>query len=175
MMRRIACLAAMLATVGLATAARASWPCGIYARIDKVEFEPNAEKPERIKVWGDFLMVKTSNRLVGPERGYMYFSLVEKKAEQCRIEWKDLQEIAGTKTNFVALGSAFTEIKDDLAGTDDQPNVHKKADKDVKPIPYPLNHGLSRLRPPDGLFPMAEKDPVAILQKYLDQNPLPKP
>ena len=98
-MRRIACLAAMLATVSLATAARASWPCGIYARIDKVEFEPNADKPERIKVWGDFLMVKTSNRLVGPERGYMYFSLVEKKVEQCRIEWKDLQKIAGTKNN----------------------------------------------------------------------------
>jgi len=175
MMRRIACLAAMLATVGLATAARASFPCGIYARIDKVEFEPNADKPERIKVWGDFLLVKTSNRLVGPERGYMYFSLVEKKAELCRIEWKDLQEIAGTKNNFVAFGSAFTEIRDDLAGVDGQPNVHKKADKDVKPIPYPLNHGLSRLRPPDEDFPMAEKNPVAILQKYLDQNPLPKP
>ena len=174
-MRRIACLAAMLATVGLATAARASFPCGIYARIDKVEFEPNADKPERIKVWGDFLMVKTSNRLVGPERGYMYFSLVEKKAEHCRIEWKDLQEIARTKNNFVAFGSAFTEIRDDLAGVDGQPNVHKKADKDVKPIPYPLNHGLSRLRPPDEDFPMAEKNPVAILQKYLDQNPLPKP
>jgi hypothetical protein len=166
---------ALLALLLLAGAARASYPCGIYARIDKVEFEPSADKPERIKVWGDFLMVKTSNRLVGPERGYMYFSLVEKKAEQCRIEWKDLQEIAGTKNNFVAFGSAFTERRDDLAGTDDRPNVHKKADKDVKPIPHPLNHGLSRLRPPDEDFPMAEKNPVAILQKYLDQNPLPKP
>jgi hypothetical protein len=166
---------AVLALLLLAGAARASYPCGIYARIDKVEFEPNADKPERVKVWGDFLMVKTSNRLVGPERGYMYFSLVDKKEEHCRIEWKDLQEIAGTKNNFIAFGSPFAERRDDLEGNGDRPNVHKKDEKDVKPIPYPLNHGLSRLRPRDNDFPQAEKNPVVILQDYLNQNPLPKP
>ena len=80
-MKKRICFVAVLALLLLAGAARASYPCGIYARIDKVEFEPNADKPERVKVWGDFLLVKTSNRLVGPERGYVYFSLVEIKAE----------------------------------------------------------------------------------------------
>jgi hypothetical protein len=163
---------ALLALLLLAGAARASYPCGIYARIDKVEFEPNADKPERIKVWGDFLMVKTSNRLVGPERGYMYFSLVEKKEEHCRIEWKDLEEIA-TTTKYVALGSAFSERRDDLGSSGDGPNVHKKDEKEVKPIPYPLNHGLSRLRTREDLF--EDKNPVVILQKYAEKNPPEKP
>src|SRR5262245_40679557 len=37
---------------------RASDPIGIYAFVDKVVFEPNADKPERIQVWGGFALAE---------------------------------------------------------------------------------------------------------------------
>jgi hypothetical protein len=163
--------AAVVALLLLASAAKASYPCGIYARIDKVEMGPDADKPTWVKVWGDFLLVKTSERLVGPERGYMYFSLVEGKEELCRLEWKDLKVIAGTKNNYVAFGSAFTERRDDL-GPDDRPNVHQADDRGARPIPYPLDHGLSRLRTREDV---RQESPVGKLQKYLEDHPLEKP
>jgi hypothetical protein len=164
--------AAVVALLLLAGAAKASWPCGIYARIDKVEMGPDADRPSWVKVWGDFLLVKTSERLVGPERGYMYFSLVQGKEDLCRLEWEDLKEIAGSKNHYVAFGSAFTERRDDLAGEDDRPNVHPADAQDARPIPYPLDHGLSRLRTREDV---GQESPVGKLQKYLEDHPLEKP
>jgi hypothetical protein len=174
-MNRIIGVAAVLLVLGCAEAARASWPCGIYARIDKVELGPaNGDKPTWIKVYGDFIMVKTSCRLCGPERGFMYFHAVEGKEDLCKLEWADLQKIAGTKANFVAFGSAHAERKDDLGRDGNTPNVHKKEDPSTKSIAYPLNHGLTRLR-----VEQAEEsdhegnpNPVVLLRKYLTDHPL---
>src|SRR5215207_4554853 len=65
--------------------AAASYPCGIYARIDKVEVGPDEAKPQWIKVHGDFILVKTSGRLSEPERGIMSFSLVAGREDLCRL------------------------------------------------------------------------------------------
>jgi hypothetical protein len=154
---------AALALLLVAGAAQASYPCGIYARIDKVELGPDADKPTWVKVWGDFMVVQPTTQLLNPRRGYMYFEAAKGKEDLCRLEWKDLKEIAGTAKNFVAFGSAFTEGRPDL-GT-----VYKADDKDPKPIPYPLNYGLSRLRTEDL---RGEENPVVRLQKYLKDNPL---
>jgi len=167
--------AAALAVLLLAGAAQASWPCGIYARIDKVEFEPSADKPERVKVWGDFILIKTSNRPTPVTRGYMYFEVVKGKEDLCRLEWKDLKEIAGTENNYVAFGSVHSEINDDLSADGDTPKVFKKDAKDPKPILYPLNHGLTRLRTRQDLFKENENNPVVRLKDYLDKNKPEKP
>lgn len=170
-----------------ASAAQASWPCGIYARIDKVEVGPDADKPTWVKVWGDFIILKTSGRLEDVERGYMYFSLVKGKEDHCRIEWNDLKEIAKT-TQYVAFGSFYSDRLDapetgppppDGAS---RPEVYRKADKDPKTFPYPLNLGLSRLRTraDSHLFGSADDpeptrvNPVLLLQRYLKQHPLEK-
>jgi hypothetical protein len=150
----------------LAGAAQASYPCGIYARIDKVEFEPSPDKPERVKVWGDFMVAEPTGRVSDPQRGYMYFEVVKGKEDLCRLEWKDLKEVAGTTKNYIALGSAFTPGRGDLA------TVYKADAGDAKPIPYPLNYGLSRLRTDDL---RGDNNPVAKLQKYLKDKPPEKP
>ncbi len=177
--------------VSLSSAVQASFPCGIYARIDKVEVGPDSEKPTWVKVWGDFIVIKTSGRLeevsrtgtVG--RGYMYFSIVKGKEQHCRIEWSDLQEVAKT-TQYVALGSVHSERFDrpetSVAPPDgaSEPRVYTKGDKEPKPFPYPLNWGLSRLRTraDNDLFGTADDadganaNPVLVLQRYLKQHPL---
>jgi hypothetical protein len=171
--------------VSLNSTVQASFPCGIYARIDKVEVGPDSDKPTWVKVWGDFIVIKTSGRLEEVNRGYMYFSIVKNKEQHCRIEWSDLQEVAKT-SHYVALGSVHSERFDrpetgvaPPSGAS-EPTVYGKADKDPKPFPYPLNWGLSRLRTraDNHLFGTADDadaanaNPVLVLQRYLKQHPL---
>jgi hypothetical protein len=171
--------------VSWSSAVQASDPCGIYARIDKVEVGPDSDKPTWVKVWGDFIIIKTSGRLEDASRGYMYFSIVKNKEQHCRIEWSDLQEIA-TTSHYVAFGSVHSEkLNRPETGApppdDAWPRIYGKADKAPKPFPYPLNLGVSRLRTrPGDLFGSADDpdsvsaNPVLLLQKYLKQHPLKK-
>ena len=70
---------AALAAVVFAAAARGSDPVGIYALIDKVVLEPNDSRPERIRLYGVFVLGRNrGNEHTPATRGYMYFSLVEK-------------------------------------------------------------------------------------------------
>jgi len=173
---RFAVLVAAAAAVLVCRPAAASYPCGIYARIDKVEFGPDETKPRWVKVYGDFILVKTSARLSDPERGFMYFSLVEGKEELCRLEWADLKALAkpgAFDRNVVAFGSAHAEQNDALARDGDSPNVHKGG-TGAEPVPYPLNQGLSRLR----TTRLEESDresspnPAVLLKKFLASHPV---
>jgi hypothetical protein len=164
------------AAVLMCQPAAASYPCGIYARIDKVELGPSETKPEWVKVHGDFILVKTSGRLSEPERGYMYFSLIEGKEDLCRLEWADLKDLAkpgAFDKNVVGFGSAHAEQNDSLARDGNSPNVHRAA-AGVAPTPYPLNQGLSRLR----TTRLEESDradspnPAVLLKKFLAAHPV---
>ena len=156
--------------------AAASFPCGIYARIDKVELGPSETSPEWVKIHGDFILVKTSGRLSEPERGFMYFSLVPGKEDLCRLEWADLKALArpgAFDRNVVAFGSAHTEREDRLSRDGQTPNVHK-AGADGRPIPYPLNQGLSRLRTSGAEESDREgsPNPAVLLKKFLASHPV---
>jgi hypothetical protein len=173
---RFAFLFASAATALVCQSAAASYPCGIYARIDKVEVGPDDTKPQWIKVHGDFILVKTSGRMSEPERGYMYFSLVTGKEDLCRLEWADLKAMANPGAfdkNCVAFGSAHTEREDKLARDGNSPNVHKVG-ADAAAIPYPLNHGLSRLRTstPEESNHDSSPNPAVLLKKYLATHPV---
>ncbi|HKB06223.1 MAG TPA: hypothetical protein VKD90_28775, partial [Gemmataceae bacterium] len=125
---RLAILFAAAAAVLLCQPVAASYPCGIYARIDKVELGPTVSNPQWVKIHGDFILVKTSGRLSEPERGFMYFSLVEGKEDLCRLEWADLKAVARAGAfdrNVVAFGSAHAEQNDNLARDGNSPNVHQ--------------------------------------------------
>ena len=71
---------------------------GIYARVDKVVFEPNAAAPERIQIWGAFAVATVGNRNTyePAQRGYLYYSLKEGKEDVCKKEWADLKSVAGS-------------------------------------------------------------------------------
>jgi hypothetical protein len=101
-----ACFLALAALFLAAVGARASDPVGIYARIDKVVQEPKDGTPERIQVWGIFVLVSNSGRNhSAPARGYMYFEATRGQEEVCRREWADLKKVAGTE-QVVAFGSS---------------------------------------------------------------------
>jgi hypothetical protein len=122
----------------LAANARASDPTGIYARIDKVMLEPNDEKPERIQIWGTFALAKVKTGIPDdydkPVKGYLYYSLVPGKEDQCRKEWADLKKVAD-KDQCVAFGNRYGKL-----GT-----VRKADQKPKDPDPYVLARGVVKV------------------------------
>jgi hypothetical protein len=105
MKRPIFCAVA-LAIAGM-NAAQASDPAGVYARIDRINLEPNEQAPERIQIWGAFALASgRGDSYREPECGYLYFQMVPGKEKQCRAEWADFQRVAGTG-ECVAFGNRY--------------------------------------------------------------------
>ena len=117
------------------TEAYSDWT-GVYARVDKVVFEPNAAAPEQIQIWGAFALASKENRndYESAKRGYLYYSLKPGREEVCRKEWADLKAVAGTN-QIVGFGAR------------NQPGRLRKADdKPSDPDVYPVDHGVTKLR-----------------------------
>ena len=123
-----------LALLTLKTDAYSDWT-GVYARIDKVVFEPNESAPERIQIWGAFAIAskQSPSRYEPAERGYLYYSLKPGKEEVCRKEWADLKAVAGTN-EIVSFGSRSEPSR-----------LHKAADKPGDPDLYPVDSGVTKL------------------------------
>ena len=64
---------------------------GIYGIVDKVVFEPDENAPERIQIWGLFVVpVPISSGLYrAPRRGILYFSLPPDRKKNAIKEWAD--------------------------------------------------------------------------------------
>ncbi len=109
---------------------------GIYARVDKVVLEPNASSPERIQIWGAFVLASKEccSSYDSPQRGYLYFSCKPGKEEICRKEWADLKASAGTG-QVIGLGSRAAP----------RPRLRKADDRPADPDEYPLNIGLVKM------------------------------
>ena len=138
--------------------ALASDPVGIYALVDKVVFEPNATKPERIQIWGAFAIAEGYGYTYkNAERGYLYYKLNPDKPTACRNEWADLKSVAGTG-QIVAFASRYGE-----KGT-----LRKHEAKPEKPDVYPVAMGLTKAK--------GEKDyaPLKQLAKLRDAKPREK-
>jgi hypothetical protein len=116
------------------TDAYSDWT-GVYARIDKVVFEPNATAPERIQVWGAFALASKQDRnsYEPAERGYLYLSLKPGKEDVCRKEWADLKAVAGTD-EIVGFGGRPMPIR-----------LRKSADKPADPDVYPVGSGITKM------------------------------
>jgi hypothetical protein len=127
----------LLAALSLGTA-RASDFTGVYGLIDKVVFEPNADKPERIQVFGVFAIARTDDRnLYQPaQRGYLYFTLPNAQRDLALREWSDLKAKAGTHT-MISFGR-----RSDLKA----PTVRKTDVKLASPDEYTLGIGLVAAR-----------------------------
>jgi hypothetical protein len=110
-------------------------PIGVFARIDKVVFEPNAVAPERIQIWGAFALAsrESGSSYLAAQRGYLYFSLKPGKEEICRKEWADLKAVAGTD-QIIAFGRRYEPAR-----------LRKATDQPVDPDVYPLGTGLVKI------------------------------
>ena len=139
MHRRTIAAAALIAAFSLSQFTQktdASDWIGIYARIDKVVFEPSANNPERIQIWGAFALASKENRnsYQPAKRGYLYYSLKPGKEEVCRKEWADFKAKAGTD-QIIGFGS-----RDQSAG-----RVRKADDNATDPDVYPVGFGLVKM------------------------------
>jgi hypothetical protein len=119
-----------------ATLAHASDPMAVYARVDKVVLEPNADSPQAIQIWGVFALAKPDDRndYLAPARGYLYFTL-KNNSRATLAEWADLKSVAGSG-QVVAFGSRY-ELK---------PRVRQANEKPGTPDPYVLSIGLAKAR-----------------------------
>jgi hypothetical protein len=124
----------------------------VYARVDRVVLEPNAESPETIQVWGVFSMAKPNDRndYLPAARGYLYFKLAQNQ-EAAHKEWADLKGVAGTG-QIVAFGSRY----------DPQARLRKLDEKPAHPDTYSTNIGLQKVRG------RTDYPPVRALVDYKD-------
>jgi hypothetical protein len=138
--KNLALCAGLLFVLGSGRPLLASDFTGIYALVEKVVLEPTQQSPERIQIWGVFILSKGKfgSEYEPPIRGYLYFSLPKEKQELAKTEWADLKKIAGTG-QCVAFGSRY-ELEEA------RPKVRGKQDKPERPDRYPLGIGLTKIR-----------------------------
>jgi len=117
---------------------RASGPVGVFALVDKVTFEPNADNPERIRISGVFIAAEetpnNATKYSAPQRGYLYFRLPGGNEELARREWADLKSVAG-KLQVVGLGSSWGA----------KVRIWKSEQDARTPDDYPMGNGLVKI------------------------------
>jgi hypothetical protein len=146
----------------------ASGPMGIVAVIERVEFEPDAQAPERVLIYGAFAWYDgqhgSPTGFSSPAKGYMYFTTSPGVDNAATLrEWADLASVAGTG-EAVAFGTwgyigQFSDIRiesgvsgpqnayvlSNRAQTSDF-GVRPAAETPVKPVPYqPGDLGIVRM------------------------------
>ena len=118
----------------------ASGPIAVYALVDKVVFEPNADKPQRIRISGVFITAEDRSNAYSaysaPQRGYLYFALPNGAEELALREWADLKSVAGTR-QVVGLGSSWHN----------KVRVRKPDEEAKSPDDYPMGNGLTKINP----------------------------
>src|SRR2546426_1969292 len=147
-MRAIRFVGAALLAAASVVAIHASGPIAVYARVDKVVIEPNADAaPGTVQIWGVFSVAKpkNANDFLPAARGYLYYALPSTPGyRQIALqEWNDLKAIAGTN-QIVAFGSQFQ-------GT---PTVRNADERAQSPDPYSLNFGIRKINGQTGNAPV---------------------
>jgi hypothetical protein len=135
-MKAIVCSAtAVLALAACVGIVNASGPIAVYALVDKVALEPNADQPERVRISGVFSVAEERTDVYSaPQRGYLYCALPKQNTEIARREWADLKSVAGSR-QVVGLGSSwFSKVR------------VRKPDEEAKSADdYPMGNGLVRV------------------------------
>jgi hypothetical protein len=135
-MSRIAMATALLVSIGAgAWDVRASDRVAVYAKVDRVLLQPNADAPETIQIFGVFSVAERNNAndYRPAARGYLYYRLPAKR-DVARREWTDLKAIAATG-QIVAFGSRWE-------GT---PRVREAKEPPANPDEYTINTGLTKV------------------------------
>lgn len=132
-------LISVFAVLSGAPPAHASFPAGVWARVDAVSFEPDAKDPQRVRVDGTFMVahgLPDSPDYPGysePQVGYMYYACDGKQLAVCVMEWNELATIAGTEDRCRGWGDSSLP---------DNGSVRAGAQKPMDPDLYPIASGV---------------------------------
>src|SRR5262249_40876126 len=120
---------AVVVCVVATTTALASDPAALYARVDRVVLDPNADAPQTVQIWGVFALARPDDRndYLPPARGYLYFTLPA-DARAARAEWADLSQVAGSG-QIVSFGSRY----------DRAARLRRADERPANPDPYSVN------------------------------------
>jgi hypothetical protein len=121
---------------------------GTYGIVDKVVFEPDEGAPERIQVWGLFVVpIPISSGLYkAPQRGVLYFSIPSDRKETARREWVELNKLAGSG-HILGFTQYWVPNPSDPQGNPHTSlviHVHKNLPLG-SPDTYPLGIGVLRI------------------------------
>lgn len=139
-MKLVGCFATAVLSVMCVGTGYASGPIGVYASVEKVAFEPSADKPDRIRITGAFITAEEGSSGVysAPQRGYLYLALPRGNEQLARREWEDLKSIAGSR-EVVGLGSVWSGRA--------RVRIRKSDEEAKSPDEYPLGNGLVKVNP----------------------------
>jgi hypothetical protein len=115
---------------------RASDFVGVYCLADRVVLEPNDTEPQRVQIWGSFLMTdgQRGSGYLDAKRGYLYYSCPTGKDSVCINEWNDLKSVAG-KNIAVGFGGRFQS----------NGRVRPSSEAVASPDAYPIQIGVARV------------------------------
>jgi hypothetical protein len=131
----------ILFSIGLLIAAdtselHASGPIAAYAIVENVVMEPNETAPDRIQVWGVFMLETSpqSSSYASPQRGYLYYKLPSNSdAKATRAVWTDLKKVAGTGMT-IGFGSGSTAVASGAG------RVRKVTETPANPDAFPIGN-----------------------------------
>ena len=136
-MARILCAAAAGVVLAISSGVlSASDRVAVYGRIDRVVFQPNADAPDTVQVFGVFSVAvpKDMNDYQPARRGYLLYKAPADKLTAQR-EWNDLKQVAGTN-QIVAFGLRWEGL----------PTLRAEKDSPANPDPYTLNAGVVKVQ-----------------------------
>jgi hypothetical protein len=140
--KKVLAAAALLGAVALvSTRAWASAPAGVWVKVQKVVYAPDATNPTHVQVHGALMLYEGNldggqpyPGYTSPAFGYMYYECPTGQAEVCRQEWSELEaNIAKPVTE--CLGFGMTSLP---TGALRQP-----ASAVENPDVYPIQSGVS--------------------------------
>lgn len=124
---------------------------GIYAVIDKVILEPEGNSPERIRIFGTFIIpiARSSGLHQHPQQGYLYYQIPSGREDVVK-EWLELKKFAGTGKGIGFAAYWMPSSRTLGANTSLEVHIHKEGDTAL-PDPYPRTIGI--LQSDDGKNP----------------------
>jgi MYXO-CTERM domain-containing protein len=125
-----------------AASAKASYPAGVWVKVQKVELEPDATSPTKVKIHGAAMMFdgSTGTAYQGytePALGLLYYECPKGQEATCVDEWTDVQKNISEPTN-VCVGLGDQKIP---TGTLNPPNSNPTA-SDAYPIAMGVLEGF---------------------------------
>lgn len=139
-----------------ASTALASYPAGVWVRVESVAFEPSEANATRIQIRGAAMLFDNSTNgpyfgYTAPALGYLYYECPAGKEATCALEWQDVKNNIGTPIETcIGLGDQSIPTG----------SLRDGGTTPSKPDGYPISMGV-----------LSGFSPCQVLADFLKQQP----